>query len=349
MVNKALCIGFSYEGTQYSLNGPITDANNMANMFKKFGFSAELYTDKPKYSNSYKANLVNKLNAFLGGLKDYDTAIITLSSHGSLIMDQDMDEIKNADGNSYDQGIVCRGANGNPQSHDLLVDDELHLMIVTQLKDKKNVKILFIVDSCYSGSMCDLQYQYNVDLYIPVGSKIINDQNHVMLISGSTEHQYSYETIINGNIQGVLTNRMIECMNQMHLTNNQMINVSTLYNNLLKNKYFDSLQFPQHPILSSNKTTDFIFSTKQINIPTTSINIPSTSINIPTTSINIPSTSINIPSTSINIPTSSINIPTSSINIPTSSINIPTASINIPNNRYNLKFAGRIKTKNYIC
>lgn len=267
MVYKALCVGFSYEGTKYPLNGPITDAYNMTNLFKSFRFDAEVYTDNPTYSNSYKTNLVNKLNSFLGGLNDYDTAIITFSTHGSLIYDNDMDEIKNADGKSYDQGIVCRGSAGDSQSHDLLIDDELNDMINDKLKDKKYVKILFIVDSCYSGSMCDLQYQYNGNQYMQVGSKIINDQNHVMTISGCTEHQYSYETIINGKIQGVLTNSLIKCLNIMRNTNNGLININNLYNNLLKNKYFDSLQFPQHPVLSSNKMKDFLFSTKINNTP----------------------------------------------------------------------------------
>lgn len=261
MVNRALCIGFAYNGTQYPLNGPLNDARNMTNLFKKLGFVADLYTDQTNYSNAYKSNLVKRLNGFMNNLNNNDTGVITISSHGSLIYDTDMDEIKGVDGRSYDQGVVCRARDGNPKNYELLVDDELHKLINDRLQNKKNVKLLFIIDSCYSGSMCDLQYQLNESQYVNIGSKMIGGANQVALISGSTEHQYSYETIINGNIQGVLTNSIIACIGAMSLTN-RSINIRNLYDVLIKNKYFTSLQFPQNPVLSSNVMQDFVFSFK---------------------------------------------------------------------------------------
>jgi len=233
----------------------------MANLFKKLGFVTDLYTDQTNYSNAYKSNLIKQLNGFINTLNNNDTGVITISSHGSLIYDTDMDEIPGADGRSYDQGIVCRARNGNPKDYDLLIDDELYVLINDRLKNKKNVKLLFIIDSCYSGSMCDLQYRLNDSQYVNAGSKIINGANQVALISGSTEHQYSYETIINGNIQGILTNSIIACISAMNLTN-KTINIRNLYDVLITNKYFTSLQFPQHPVLSSNVIKDFVFSFK---------------------------------------------------------------------------------------
>lgn len=269
MVNKALCIGFAYNGTRYQLNGPLNDARNMMILFKKLGFDTQLYTDQLNRQNAYKQNLINRLNTFMSNLNDSDTGIITISSHGSLIYDTDMDEIPGEDGKQFDQGVVCRAGDGDPMGYDLLIDDKLCELITSNLKNKKNVKLLFIVDCCYSGSICDLQYKLKDSRYIPVGSKIINGVNHVALISGSTEHQYSYETRINGNIQGILSNAIIKSINTLTPTN-QMINIRNLYDVLLKDKYFDSVLFPQHPVLSSNITTDLVFS---INLSTIQNNI----------------------------------------------------------------------------
>lgn len=255
---KALCIGFSYSGTDYPLRGTVNDANNMSILFKTMGYDTTTYTDEKNQMNSRLVNLVDRLTNFIQNLKNYSEAIITFSTHGSLIPDTDNDEMVLINGKRYDEGIVCRGP--NKSQFEILVDDDFTRLLINQLNKKIGIKLFLIIDCCHSGTVVDLKYRYSNGTYDIIGSKMIDPKNKIMMLSACLDHQYSYETLINGRIQGVLSYVVINALNQLK---KKPISITNLYNMIRDNLYFKSSQYPQYPSLISNTMEDMSINISQ--------------------------------------------------------------------------------------
>lgn len=205
-INKnknALLIGINYTGTEYELNGCINDVNTIKDRISQQGFQniqmlTDLTSEKPT-----RENILREFTALLSSAQEGDLLFFSYSGHGSYTLD------KNGDENTlYDQLIV-------PSDFKAIVDDELKAIIQTNLK--KGVTLFAMFDSCFSGSVLDLKYQYmdslNYDKYTE-NDKELETNGNVFMISGCSDYQTSADAFINNKATGAMTWSFNEALKQ---------------------------------------------------------------------------------------------------------------------------------------
>jgi hypothetical protein len=132
-----------------------------------------------------------------------DLLFLSYSGHGSYDLDRNNDETT-----GYDQLIV-------PCDFNMIVDDELKYIIQTYLK--KNVTLFAMFDSCFSGSVLDLRYQYmdslNYDNFTE-NTKESETNGDVLMISGCSDYQTSADAVINNKATGAMTWSLLEALKQ---------------------------------------------------------------------------------------------------------------------------------------
>ena len=200
---KALLIGINYTGTQNELYGCISDVNSIKDRIIKSGFNdINVMTDltsKPATKN----NILTEFKNLLINSQAGDLLFFLYSGHGSNILDRNGDE---KDG--YDELIL---------SCDLLnvLDDELKSLIQKYLK--KDVTLFAMFDSCFSGSVLDLKFQYldslNYDKYTENANNLETNGN-VIMISGCTDLQTSADAFINNKANGAMVWSLLEGLTQ---------------------------------------------------------------------------------------------------------------------------------------
>lgn len=200
---KALLIGINYLKTQYQLNGCIDDTSRMKDLLSSNGFSDfKILTDltdakptKPVILSEFKSLIVNA--------KPGDILFFYFSGHGSYTYDANKDE---TDGK--DEMIISSDLQG-------ILDDELKSILQNNLQ--REVTIIGLFDSCHSGSIFDLKFNYldnsNYDSYSE-NSKVSECQGNVIMISGCMDSQTSAETQIDNKPQGAMTWSFINSINK---------------------------------------------------------------------------------------------------------------------------------------
>ena len=204
----ALLVGINYIGTLYQLSGCINDCLNLKNALETtYGYNSsnitlltDLTTKKPNKTNIMES-LTNMLQNSISG----DHLVFQYSGHGSYTFDQSGDE-KDGD----DETIV-------PLDLREITDDELRSVISTHIKP--GVKLFALFDSCHSGTVLDLRYNYfdsdNFD-NLTINEKISDTPGQVVMISGSLDSQTSADAafLINGKIvyQGAMTNAFLSSL-----------------------------------------------------------------------------------------------------------------------------------------
>ena len=202
---KALLIGINYKGTQNELYGCINDVNCIKDRISKQGFTEnniKLITDlTPKKAT--RTNILKEFKNLLINSKEGDFLFFAYSGHGFYTRDRNGDER-----DSYDEMIVSSDLQG-------ILDDELKSLIQSHLKT--NVTLFALFDSCFSGSVLDLKYQYldsvNYDTYTE-NSKVLETNGNVFMISGCTDEQQSADAFINGKATGAMTWSLLEGLKQ---------------------------------------------------------------------------------------------------------------------------------------
>jgi hypothetical protein len=235
---KALLIGINYTGTENELYGCINDAISIKERLLQNGFNEiNILTDL----TDVKATKENILNAFINLLTNSqpgDLLFFSYSGHGSYTYDRNNDE-----NTGFDQLII-------PSDLNAIVDDDLKSII--QLNLKENVTLFAMFDSCFSGSVLDLKYQYLDSLdnnNLTLNANETDTNGNVIMISGCSDIQTSVDALINNKNQGALTWAFLETFNsQKNLTWKKLLQGMR---DLLKNSKFD--QIPQ---LSSGKLID---------------------------------------------------------------------------------------------
>lgn len=232
---KALLIGINYIGTENELNGCVNDVLAVKERITNNGFNnIVMLTD----NTSLKPNKINILNAFknlLVNSKEGDLLFFLYSGHGSYTLDKNNDEIT-----GYDQMIV-------PCDLNPIIDDELKSIIQSNLKS--NVTLFAMFDSCFSGSVLDLKFQYmdslNYDNFTQ-NDKELETLGNVFMISGCNDYQTSADAEFNGKSNGALTWSLLESLKQKpNCTWRELIK---LMRNILK-----SSEYEQIPQFSSGK------------------------------------------------------------------------------------------------
>lgn len=235
---KALLIGINYLGTVNELTGCINDANSIKERISKNGFNDIITITDNTNLKPTKQNILNSFKNLLINSKEGDLLVFFYSGHGSYTLDKNNDELTR-----YDQMIV-------PCDLNCIVDDELKTIIQTYLK--KNVTLFAMFDSCFSGSVLDLKYQYmdslNYDKFTQ-NDKELETLGNVFMISGCTDYQTSADSVFNNKSNGAMTWCLLESLKQKP---------NCTWRELLKNMriLLKSSQYDQIPQFSSGKFED---------------------------------------------------------------------------------------------
>jgi hypothetical protein len=229
---RALLIGINYTGTTNELYGCINDVESVkvritANGFKDINVLTDLTAKRATRSNillEFKNLLVNS--------KEGDLLFFLYSGHGSYALDRNGDE---KDG--YDELIVSCDLQG-------ILDDEFKSLIQTFLKPKVTLFAMF--DSCFSGSVLDLKYQYldslNYEKYTE-NDKQLDTLGSVLMISGCTDEQTSVDAVINNKASGALTWSLLESLKEKKSNGNWRELVKTMRDKLKKSSFEQIPQF----------------------------------------------------------------------------------------------------------
>ena len=235
---RALLIGINYTGTSNELYGCISDVNSIKERISNQGFTdinvmTDLTTKKATRNNileSFKNLLINSQAG--------DLLFCLYSGHGSYTIDRNGDE---KDGR--DELIVSCDLQG-------VLDDELKSLIQTHLKE--GVTLFAMFDSCFSGSVLDLKYQFmdslNYDKFTE-NSKQLETLGNVFMISGCTDNQTSADAVFDNKPNGAMTWSLLESLKQKPNAN---------WRELVKNMrdLLKTSQFTQIPQFSSGNFVD---------------------------------------------------------------------------------------------
>ena len=231
---KALLIGINYIGTNHELLGCINDVGSIRDRILKTGFNnnditfltdTDIDINKPT-----KTNILKEFKNLLTNSEEGDLLFLAYSGHGSYTLDKNNDEMT-----GYDQMIV-------PCDFDTIIDDELKQIIQTNLKP--NVTLFAMFDSCFSGSVLDLKYQYmdslNYDKFTQ-NNKELETLGNVFMISGCSDYQTSADAVFNDIPFGAMTWSLLKILqNTQNCTWRELVK---LMRDILKKSKFE--QIPQ--------------------------------------------------------------------------------------------------------
>jgi hypothetical protein len=192
---KALLIGINYNGTSSQLNGCINDINDVSALLtNKYAFNSITKITDETTQKPTRDVILASFAKFLASGNAGDLLFFSYSGHGSYTLDRNNDE-----NNGNDEMIIASDLKG-------IVDDELKSLIQTNLK--KNVTLFALFDSCFSGTVLDLKYQY-LDSLANDASTVNNNETetigNVIMISGCNDAQTSADAYIDKKYQGAMT------------------------------------------------------------------------------------------------------------------------------------------------
>jgi hypothetical protein len=247
----ALLVGINYINTSKQLNGCINDINIVRQILISHGFNNQSITvltdDSTNLTNTNsslkptKTNILNQLTNLLKNSKTGDILFFQYSGHGSTVPDKNGDELI-INNKVTDQVIF-----GSDFS--FITDDELKICINTYLK--KDVTLIALFDSCFSGSVLDLRYQYMDTLnsnILTINMKESETIGNVIMISGSNDTQTSAEAFINGKYDGAMTYCFLNIL-KTYTDTNQVLSWRTLVQNM--RDLLSENNFTQIPQISS--------------------------------------------------------------------------------------------------
>jgi hypothetical protein len=200
---KALLIGINYTGTSDELFGCINDVTNIKERISNQGFTDITVLTDLTTKKATRNNILEEFKNLIINSKEGDLLFLSYSGHGSYALDKNGDEKT-----GYDQLII-------PCDYTTILDDELKLIIQTNLKP--NVTLFAMFDSCFSGSVLDLRYQYmdslNYDNFTE-NNKQLETKGDVFMISGCSDYQTSADAFINNKATGAMTWSLLEALKQ---------------------------------------------------------------------------------------------------------------------------------------
>ncbi len=252
VVRKAVLIAINYTGTENALNGCINDSKNLKKFLIENKYIQEdeiLMMNDNKKGNLYptKDNILKQFDSlvdFANSQGDKQVNLfVSYSGHGYYMQDYGGDE---SDGRDEVLCPIDCMVNG------FIKDDTIKSRLVDKLNS--NVSLVFMSDSCHSGTVLDLKYNYKCDKR----NKCKTDRHSkktkcdVVLISGCMDKQTSSDAYLpnkdnNYLYQGAMTASFIA---------NYKDEIS--YYNLIQKmqKWIKSNKFSQIPQLSSGKKID---------------------------------------------------------------------------------------------
>jgi hypothetical protein len=203
ILKKALLIGINYRNTSYELYGCINDAYSMEKLLKtKYGYTSTTIITDDTVTKPTSRNIISLFTYFLRTAMFGQTLFVMFSGHGTYIRDRNNDEQS-----KNDQMLIGCDLVG-------VLDDTIKTIINKYLP--VGVTLIFMADSCFSGSVLDLRYQYMDTLNnrsINVNNKQTQTRGNVILISGSQDNQTSADTVVNDTPNGALSIAVMGALN----------------------------------------------------------------------------------------------------------------------------------------
>lgn len=208
-----IVVGCEYRGQPAQLLGCARDAMNIAKCFhSKYAIPKSNIFYLTEDNQNLPPTRQNIMNVLQSCIQKADRGqcrqiIFYYSGHGTGIMDQNGDEI-----DGQDEVILPNDYNKSG----VITDDELY-QIFKQVPE--NCKTLYIFDSCNSGTMGDLEYQFNsIGDHTSQIVKSSRRQDKVssssICISGCKDNQTSTVIQENGVWESALTLALLEILQQ---------------------------------------------------------------------------------------------------------------------------------------
>ena len=217
----SLNIGINiYPDTDENLDGCVNDANDWARELENRGFEATKLID----SKATKEAIIGHIKELVAKAKRGDIVVITYSGHGTWVEDENGDE---ADGR--DEALCPYDvAKGN-----IIIDDELHNIFINR---NWGAKIIFISDSCHSGSVNMAPNMLNrkvakirflePKVYLRGDKEIVKKLKSIkkakakmkstsLLLTACKDMEYSYDTYFRGRANGAFTHTAIKCLKSL--------------------------------------------------------------------------------------------------------------------------------------
>lgn len=243
MPKYALLMGANYYSIpSVQLNGCIDDINNMRTLLiNNFGYSPNnifmLHDDtNDKSLLPTRENMINKLNNIVQLSNNASEIWIHYSGHGS--------QISKIIGNNVvgvDNVIVPIDYEANG----FIIDDELF-----RIFSKSKCPTIILMDSCHSGTVCDLPYTTEYlygNVFKQTRTNRVNiDNKNVFMMSGCKDWQTSEDIQDSGQFEGAFTDAFITSMT----TNKFNVNIKKLYQDVCL--WMTTKQYTQKPLLSSS-------------------------------------------------------------------------------------------------
>ena len=206
---KALLIGINYIGTTASLNGCINDINSIGDLLTtKYAFNSITKITDETAQKPTRDVILASFAQFLASGVEGDVLFFSYSGHGSYTLDRNNDEKTGTDETGNDEMIIASDLKG-------ILDDELKSLIQTHLK--KNVTLFALFDSCFSGTVLDLKYQYLDSLENDASTINQNETEtigNVIMISGCSDVQTSADAFLEKKYQGAMTWSFISAISE---------------------------------------------------------------------------------------------------------------------------------------
>jgi metacaspase-1 len=219
MGKRGLLVGVNkYKMSGADLQGCVNDVTNMRDiLLKYFGFAAKdirVLVDE----RAIKKNIMESLTWLISRVKKDDRLLFHYSGHGSQIVDQDGDELKD----KMDE-IIC--PHDMDWENNFISDDDLRALFANL---PKGINLEVVLDSCHSGTgtremlaiqglpsglsfkprflapPVDIACRADEDMGVRRLLKGNNPINHV-LFAGCRDNQTSADAYINGSYNGAFT------------------------------------------------------------------------------------------------------------------------------------------------
>jgi len=230
---KALLIGINYTNTSSKLNGCINDIQNVSVLLKNKGYTCTLMSELTPIKAT-KTNILNGLVQLLQTSKSGDSLFFHYSGHGTNTVDRNGDELDKRD------EMIC------PCDFKMITDDELNRIIHLFLKP--GVTLFALFDSCFSGTVLDLKYNYSPNI---INTRVPETKSNVIMISGCMDNQTSADTFLNKQWCGAMTTAFLTCMQSPSL-GSLITNMKTF---LRTKKYSQIPQLSSGTLLNINANT----------------------------------------------------------------------------------------------
>jgi hypothetical protein len=211
---RALLIGINYKKTDLELNGCINDSKNL----RKFLINNNFYNENQiiMMNDNNKNNLYptrehileqfdNLVKFTKQNPKNKTKLFVSYSGHGYYLPDKNNDESDGLD------EVLCPI---DCEKNGYIRDDDIKKRLINKLN--KNVEIVFMIDACHSGTMCDLKFNYEVDdkNAFKVYGKMKRTKCECRMISGCRDNQVSMDAYMKGGnkyqYQGAMTNSFLK-------------------------------------------------------------------------------------------------------------------------------------------